>query len=243
MDLSIVIPTLNEEKLLPNLLNQFEDERLKKILEFEIIISDGGSVDDSLKIAKSNSLVIVRNEISGEIDNIAKGRNRGAKKAKGDFLLFINADIKISLVLKLFEIIKSHIKSGEFVAATFPVKIFPEEEIASDRLFLGFYNIYFHFLNIIGVGMGRGECQLISKSIFELVGGNNENLIAGEDFDLYRRIRKIGKVHFIKNIEIYESPRRFRKFGHLKIFFSWLGNSISMLLVKKSISKEWETIR
>jgi len=65
--------------------------------------------------------------------------------------------------------------------------------------------------------MGRGECQIVRRDIFEKVGKYNTNLIAGEDFDLYRRIKKNnGNIYYSKEIIIYESPRRFRKYGYLK---------------------------
>ena len=50
------------------------------------------------------------------------------------------------------------------------VKVFPQEQKIVDIVFQTFYNYYFHILNIIGLGMGRGECHIIKKNIF-----NNHN--------------------------------------------------------------------
>ena len=47
--LSIVIPTLNEEKYLPNLLQCIKAQKLN---DYEIIVSDGNSIDKTIKIAK-----------------------------------------------------------------------------------------------------------------------------------------------------------------------------------------------
>jgi len=91
--------------------------------------------------------------------------------------------------------------------------------------------------------MGRGECQIIPKKIFYEVGGYNQKLVAGEDFDLFKRIRKKGKILFDKNSIIYESPRRYREYGHSTIFFAWLLNAISVIFKNKSVSKEWEEVR
>ena len=73
--------------------------------------------------------------------------------------------------------------------------------------------------------------------------GYNELLAAGEDFDLFKRIRKTGKILFERNLVIYESPRRYRKIGHFKILLTWLVNSFYILIVKKSKSQNWNAIR
>ena len=57
--LSIIIPTLNEEQHIEKLLHQLEAQ---KSLSFEIIVSDGGSADATLKIAKNMGAIIVSGE-------------------------------------------------------------------------------------------------------------------------------------------------------------------------------------
>jgi GT2 family glycosyltransferase len=91
--------------------------------------------------------------------------------------------------------------------------------------------------------MGRGECQIVRKSIFKKVNGNNEKLAAGEDFDLFRRIKKHGNILFTDKIEVYESPRRYRKLGYVGVSWSWAKNGLSVLFKNRSISKEWEQVR
>jgi len=53
---SIIIPTLNEEKLLPNLLKLLSHQELKKKYDYEIIVSDGGSKDCTIEIASMQTL-------------------------------------------------------------------------------------------------------------------------------------------------------------------------------------------
>jgi hypothetical protein len=48
---------------------------------------------------------------------------------------------------------------------------------------------------------------------------------------------------FVMGCPVYESPRRYRKYGHLKVFFTWLGNALSVILFKKSYSEDWIDIR
>ena len=91
--------------------------------------------------------------------------------------------------------------------------------------------------------MARGECQLIKKDIYEAVGGYNPVLNAGEDFELSTRIRKKGKILFVNDLVVYESPRRYHEWGYLKIIYSWFVNSTTSWLLKKSLFKKWEPIR
>ncbi|MBI9072163.1 MAG: glycosyltransferase [Melioribacteraceae bacterium] len=239
MKYSFIIPTLNEEKLLSNILDQIKS--ISNEIECEIIISDGGSSDKTLEIANSFTHKIILHGKSGK-QTIAEGRHDGAKEATGEILVFINADVKIKDTFKFIMEIKKFEKSNA-LAMTCNVRVFEDEEILSDKLFLTFYNNYFHFLNIIGLGMGRGECQIVKKDIYEKLGGYNIKLAAGEDFELYKRIRKLGGIMFSRKLTILESPRRYRKEGHWRILFKWFFNSILVIFTNKSFSDDWEQVR
>lgn len=239
---SIIIPTLNEEKLLQDTLSQFTPE-LKSKYKIEVIISDGGSTDNTLNVAKSFSDIIIIEKLPGQKQNIGMGRNAGAAAAKGKYLFLINADTRIKDINTFFDNTLKAFENGKYVALTCKFKVFPEEEILSDKLFHTFYNNYAHFLNIIGMGMGRGECHMIPNEVFKKSGGYNEKLAAGEDYDLYRRIKKTGKIKFFRNLVVYESPRRYRKFGYKSVFADWARNSLSVFFKNKSVSKEWKAIR
>jgi hypothetical protein len=66
---------------------------------------------------------------------------------------------------------------------------------------------------------------------------------AGEDFDLYRRLTRCGKIGHRERLLVYESPRRFRRYGYLRVLFEWTLNAVAVMVLKRSISKEWEEIR
>ena len=242
MKFSIVIPTLNEVKLLPNLLKQLNDIKLRDKYDYEIIISDGGSTDGTQEVALSEADKLTAHTEKTR-QNISQGRNAGVEVAEGDWLVFLNGDVVISDISLFFEKLDLYCNKNLFAGITFAVRVNQEEEKLLDKIFLSFYNYYFHFLNIIKMGMSRGECMVISRGLFNELNGFNEQLFAGEDFDLFTRVRKHGKVKFIYNPVICESPRRYRKEGHFKILFTWLANSISVFVSKKSISKEWEEVR
>ena len=81
--LSIIIPTLNEEKYLPLLLKEIKKQNSA---DYEIIVADAGSEDKTIEIAKNYGCKIIPGGLP------ARGRNEGAKIAQGDIFLFMDAD-------------------------------------------------------------------------------------------------------------------------------------------------------
>ncbi len=239
---SFIIPTLNEEKLLPTLLKQLTGPDLKSEYNYEIIISDGGSKDSTVKIAEEFADVVITHNNPPK-QNIAQGRNIGAQKAHGEILIFLNGDVRIKDPKLFLKIINEKFYKSKFLAMTCKVEVFPEESKLIDKLFQSFYNYYFHFLNLAGLGMGRGECHVIPAEVFHDSGGYNTELAAGEDFELYKRLRRKGKILFERKLTVYESPRRYRKLGHFRILFTWLINSIYVFFMNKSLSKNWDEVR
>ena len=111
MKYSIIIPVLNEEILLPGILGQLNDPLLKKKYDYEIIISDGGSKDNTIEIAlKIADVVKLHNKDYKQ--NIAQGRNEGAKLAKGEILVFLNGDIHLPSVVEFFNFIDNMFYNG-----------------------------------------------------------------------------------------------------------------------------------
>ena len=240
---SVIIPTLNEEKLISQCLNQFSPE-LKNQFGIEVIVSDGGSRDATLAAAAKYSDHLVTNAETSHRQTIAEGRNKGASIAKGDILVFLNADTRFPNATDFFQRILWRMSGDSSLSAlAVKVQVHPEERRLSDKLFHGLFNLYVHWLNIVGIGMGRGECQIVRHTAFNAVHGYNETLAAGEDFEFYKRIHHLGKLRFDGKLLVYESPRRYRKYGYLKVYSQWIKNGFSVLLKKKSSSNVWEEVR
>lgn len=239
--ISILIPALDEEKYILRLLTQFTDE-FKSEYNAEIILSDGGSKDSTVEISKKyvDRLILNQNNFP---QNISQGRNEAARNSLGDVLIFLNADTYVDNLRYLIDESLKLMEGKDISAIACRVSVYPEEIKLSDRLFHGFYNFYVYILNMLFMGMGRGECHIIKREKFFEAGGYNEDIIAGEDFDLYRRIRKHGRIKYRDDFLIYESPRRYRKFGYAKVFWDWTKNSFSVFLFNKSVSKKWEAVR
>lgn len=242
LKISVIIPVLQEEKLLEKNISYFTKE-LKSKFNIELIISDGGSTDRTIEIAlKYCDKLALHKEIRKQ--TIAEGRNKGSELAEGDIFIFINGDTRPENPEKFFSYIRNwFLQNPDSPALTCWVKVPKEDEIFKDRIFYAIHNHYVNLLNKIGLGMGRGECQVVRRDIFNKIGGYNSEIAAGEDFDLFRRISKLGKIHFAKKIKVLESPRRFRKYGYFKIIMQWLLNSLSVMLFNKSVSNNWEAVR
>ena len=238
---SIIIPTLNEEKLLEGMLRQFRPEIIQRH-DVEVVVSDGGSSDRTLEIARRLAHKVVENRDHVR-QTISIGRNAGAAEANGDILVFLNADTLIKDVDRFFVTLKEELRAPQVVALTCSVLVFPQEERTIDVLFHRFYNWFFYMMNRVGMAMGRGECHIIKRPVFERVKGYATGIAAGEDYDMFRRLEKLGKVKFLKDLVVYESPRRYRQFGYAYVTASWFLNFLSVFFLRRSISDQWKPVR
>jgi glycosyltransferase involved in cell wall biosynthesis len=239
--ISIIIPTLNEEKLLARMLQQFTPELITKY-NLELVVSDGGSKDETLAIAKHYAHTIIENT-DGTKQTISLGRNIGAQHARGEIFVFFNADTLIKDIDRFFRRLHEEISVEGVVAVTSSVEVYPDEQRLSDRLYHGFYNWLFYMMNQVGMGMGRGECHIIKREIFVKVGGYAAGIAAGEDYDLFRRLEVLGRIKFLKDVVVYESPRRYRKYGYTYVTASWFMNFLAVFFLRRSILSEWKPVR
>lgn len=108
---SIVIPSLNEEKYLPLLL---EDLTNQSFTDFEVIHVDAGSVDTTVKKAASFSTNIALTTLISKKKNVSHQRNLGIKNALGRWIIFMDADNR--LPSHFLEGIKYNLTRNEKVA-------------------------------------------------------------------------------------------------------------------------------
>jgi len=239
--ISVIIPAINEEKLLPRMLGQFAPALLERH-NVELVVSDGGSKDRTLDIARARAHVLVEN-VPYVKQTISAGRNAGARKAHGDIFVFLNADTFLKEPQTFFQRISEELERPGTVAVTCAVGVYPEEERWSDRAFHGFYNWFFYMMNRVGMGMGRGECHVMKREIFDKVHGYADRIAAGEDYDMFRRLEVLGRIRFLRDVVVYESPRRYRRFGYAYVTASWFLNFLSVFFLHRSILSEWRPVR
>ena len=238
---SVIIPALNEEKLLEGMLKQFTPEIIQRH-KLELVVSDGGSTDRTLEIARAYAHKIVEN-VARVKQTISLGRNEGAKRACGEILVFLNADTLIKDVDYFFRRITEETAQPNLAAITCSVEVYPHEQKLIDRWFHGFYNWFFSAMNAIGMGMGRGECHVMKRGVFERVNGYASRIAAGEDYDMFRRLKDIGRIRFLHDVVVYESPRRYRRFGYFFVSASWFMNFLAVQFLHRSILDEWKPVR
>ena len=238
---SVIVPALNEEKLLGGMLQQFTPQLVEQY-RLELIVSDGGSTDRTLEIARRYAHTVVENT-GGAKQTISLGRNEGAKHARGRIFVFLNADTLIHDVDYFFRRILDEIDRDGLAAMTCSVEIYPHERKPIDRYYHGFYNWFFFMMNKVGMGMGRGECHIMKRETFECVHGYSAHIAAGEDYDMFRRLKRLGRIRFLKDVVVYESPRRYRKYGYAYVTASWFMNFLAVQFLRRSILNEWKPVR
>lgn len=231
--ISIIIPSYNEEKYLENTIRSIKNQDYEG--KYEIIVSDGGSKDRTLKIARKYKVRLIRNKQRG----ISVGRNAGAKAAKGDILLFLDADtIIIPNLLTEFE---KNFRDPNVVGVT--CSIMPSK---MDARFLAHYLSY-NSVTKLGVKTSQpliaGVCVAYKASSFFEIGGFDEQIQALEDLDFSKRIKKMGDIIFNVNTLAITSARRIEKHGNLN-YWARLGRLYLKLLAKRKIKlKEYLPVR
>ena len=243
--LSIVIPTKNEANYIGRTLAQFEEWLDPYALE--IIVSDANSTDGTAEIVRQYAAQYGPEHIKlvqaqGK-QNIAIGRNLGAAAATGAILFHMDADVHIPQKQHFFEDVLRTFSRPEVVAATVPLRVYPEETRWSDRLYHLFMNVVIRLSFLAGVYLAKGECQLVRRRVFEKIGGYNEKIVAGEDCNLFYRLSKEGHISYLWRLRVQHSPRRFRQYGYWGVSWIYLREGLSLLFRGKSYAEEWEPVR
>jgi len=217
--ISIIIPTLNEEKYLPKLLQSIKEQDFNG--ELEIIVADAGSKDKTREIAKSFGCKIVEGGLP------AKGRNEGAKKAKSDLLFFVDADI---LLPKDF--LRKALK--EFLQKNLAVASFSIHPINKGFWCNLFFNFFYNYpvKVLVRVLPFAAMAILVKKDIHQKNNGFDEKVIFLEDTVYIRKLAKIGKYRLVKSVSIYSSTRRFEKDGWVKTYFKIIVGDIYTIFFK-----------
>lgn len=211
--LSIIIPTLNEEKYIGKLLTSLSDQTFKN---FEVILVDSESEDKTVSIAKSYklSLTVVTEKRKG----VGLARNTGAKHAKSNTLLFLDADIILPRYF-LKDCLNEFEQRFLEVATATSIPISRELRI----------HLYFYIQNWTIIAgqyfspLALGYCIFCTKRIHERINGFDENVILGEDTDYAERAGRWGKFRILRSGKVRVSTRRFDKEGWYKVGLKYFG--------------------
>ncbi len=200
--LSIVIPTLNEEDYLPRLL---ECLRRQSFRNFEVIVADAGSTDETREIANAFGCKIVEGGLP------AKGRNQGARQAKGDLILFLDADVV--LPKDFLEKTLKEFKGRDLDIATF--SLIPLSKKKGAKVIFNFF--YNYPLRILQDKWAHGAMGiLVKKWLHQKIGGFDEKIKIAEDHHYVQQASKLGKFGVIRGTKLFVSLRRIKKEGWVR---------------------------
>jgi len=206
--LSIIIPTLNEEKSLPALLSSIKEQEFEN---YEIIVADAGSKDDTLKLAKKYDCRIVDGGLP------AVGRNNGAKIAKGDYLLFLDADVILPKDFLKITINKFKNKNLDISSCLMT----PLSSKKIDFILHNVVNIYLMITQYF-YPHAPGFCILVKKDLHNVIKGFNEKIKLAEDHDYANRAGRSGKFRISYSPKIFVSVRRLETDGRFNISMKYL---------------------
>lgn len=188
---SIIITTRNEAEMIGRLLISLKKQKYKNK---ELILVDNNSQDDTTKIAKSFDV-----QVHNFGPERSAQRNYGASKANGKYILFLDADMKLSpdVLSECVNVIQSEANVGGV--------IIPEASVASNfwEKVKAFERSFYNEKGDITTDAAR----FFEKEVFQKVGGYDESITGPEDWDLPETIKEKGyKIGRIKSI-IYHYER------------------------------------
>lgn len=222
---SIIIPTLNEARYLPKLLQDLVDQSYKG---FEVIVVDGGSRDKTVQLAKEYSKSLPSLTILNSTRaHVCTQRNLGASHAKADILIFSDADIRLPLYF--IQGIKYRWESEQ--ADILSPFIMSDSKISQYKTIAAAINLYIDLQMNFKPKFLLESCVVISKKCFRAVGGFNDNVDYSEgNVFLSSAISKGFVAKVIKDPEYAFSFRRLRKYGTTKTIGGVFTLQISDLL-------------
>ncbi len=226
-NLSVIIPALNEENNIVNLIEYINNENIKA----EIIVSDGNSNDNTAAAASAAGAVV----ISGK-----KGRsmqlNRGAKIASAPILLFLHAD---SLLEKgaLELLVKKMNAEKDKIGGCFQLEIASQDKLL--KIISWTSNLRAKYLHLIFGDQGI----FIKKEYFNKIGGFPEIELM-EDWEFSKKMTAYGRLLYLDK-RIFTSARRWEQNGVLKtIIFMYKIKILYILGVEpKKLKKIYKDVR
>nr|WP_202803894.1 TIGR04283 family arsenosugar biosynthesis glycosyltransferase [Geminocystis herdmanii] len=197
MNLSVIIPVINEEKNLIKIL-----ANLKKYPDIEFIFVDGGSQDNTVKLIKQANFKVILSPILRRSYQM----NLGAENAQGEILLFLHGDTL--LPPNYHQIIKEIVNQKDFILGAFTLNIDNKKSIF--RLLEIMVNVRSNYLSLPYGDQGI----FLKKEVFEQL-GKYQDIAIMEDFELVKKAQKHGKIYLAKSA-VTTSSRRWDKLGIIK---------------------------
>ena len=215
---SVVIPTRNEERYLPVLLASLAAQTLPV---HEVIVADAGSTDATPRLADEAGARVVPGGHPGF------GRNEGAQAATGDWLLFLDADVRLppdALEVAFREMAREGLDSASCWFA-------PDSRRAFLRLNHWLSSHYFRLTSKAGWPHSIGAFLLLPKRRHDEIGGFDLSIKVAEDQDYVRRLARTGRYGFLRRPVVEIAARRFDAEGSFLMSLKWIGIELHRLIL------------
>ena len=193
MNISVIIPVLNEEKTI--------GATLKALLELrphEVIVVDGGSADRTGEIALEFGAKVLRSERGR-----ARQMNHGAAHASGAILLFLHADTR--LPESVLVDIENALGDGLYLGGRFDVELEGSHWMLKT---IGALINYRSRATKIGTG---DQAIFVRRQVFERIGGYPDIPLM-EDVALCRALKRLGRIACLRS-RVVTSARRWETDG------------------------------
>jgi len=198
-NISIIIPVLNEEDHIGLLLHYLKRYYSPTTVK-EILIVDGGSKDDTIKIAREFGIRVIPSE-----KGRAKQMNLGAIHAQGDVFYFLHVD---TFPPKKFDYFVLDAINKGYEAGCFRIKF------DNNSWFLQFFS-WFSRINH-KICRGGDQSLFITKSLFQKTGGFNEDYRVYEDNEFIGRLYKKTSFKILPQ-HVRTSARKYEEKGMVKL--------------------------
>jgi len=226
---SVVIPALNEEKYISHLLSSLTEQ---SYTDFEVILVDGRSKDKTVSVAKTfhsklkNFSIVVAPHAS-----LPYQRNVGAQNAKGEWLIFVDADTV--LLPYTIERIAAYIASHDVSFLT--TWCTPDSERINDSVLALMGNIFYEGSLRFKRPVSPGPFTVVRETLFHEIDGYDEEHPFLEDQDFSQRMTKHGvDLHIIRETLYVWSLRRYRKKGMMSVMGEYAKAVIPIAFFKKT---------
>ncbi len=211
--ISIVIPTYNEEENIVRCLRSLADQTVPRS-SYEIIVVDGNSTDETRERAEplADMVLIQRSR------KVGGARNDGAMEAGGAIVATTDADCVVPK--NWVETIARNFERRPIVQLYGTV--YPIEDGLKHRISLASANAF----SLLGYCTGIVYFTLGCNTAFDreafIQAGMYRCIDAGDDLEIARRMRKLGRVHLDPNLRVGFSMRRYQQFGTIRSIYEWL---------------------
>jgi glycosyltransferase involved in cell wall biosynthesis len=233
MRIAVIIPAYNEEAFIERCL-----ESLKKqtYTDYEIIVVNAESTDKTTEISAKYANKV----ITAKTGSPGPARNLGAKNTQAEILAFTDADTIVAE--NWLERIAKNFENPKTVGAGGVLR--PLDARTLDKIMFKINSDWWYRLTgLIGFyQLGTPNCAY-RRTAFLQAGGFDESLSMLEDTELSLRMRKYGKITIDKNMVVYNSARRFKQEGYIKVFIRYAKEYINLFSGKKIKSKHFDTIQ